>query len=106
MEAITPAEYAIGSTVEFLDSAFDGLVDNFRTASSDMEIGDIIFLNANEAEGTEAMVEATSELEDIVDATNRFKTFMSTDIADLMTECAENLRAADQEAGDSVNVEE
>ena len=105
MSELNIYDNSISSTIEYLDNRFDKLVDNFRTASEDLEIGGVIFLNANEAEGTEAMVESTAELKDIVEMTNRFKTFMSTDIANLMNECAENLRSADQAAAESIAME-
>ncbi|SCY38353.1 hypothetical protein SAMN05660668_02442 [Pseudobutyrivibrio sp. AR14] len=103
--SITMSERVVGSAFEYIDSYYDKLVDNFRSASDVMEIGDIIMVNANEAEGTEAIVEADKQLEAIVEVTNRFKTFMSTDIANLMTKCAENLRDTDQTAGDNMGVQ-
>ena len=105
MSELNIYDNSISSTIEYLDNRFDKLVDNFRTASEDLEIGGVIFLNANEAEGTEAMAEATKELKDVRLMTNNYSSFMSTTMADLMKLCADKIRAADQAASESIEME-
>lgn len=89
--------------IEFLDTEiFDKHLSNIGETASVMNIDESVFVNEDNAVGTEALLELSKEMHAVFDMSNTYKMHMNDGIITLLNEVKDNIISTVAATGDAI----